>query len=348
MDETYRSKEDQKHTQQLRALLQALPPFAELYFRGIQLTTSVLTRLGYGYDLRIFFEFLTGNVQGFIGKSPQDILVEDLARITAQTIDDFMEYLTLYQRDGQTFTNDARGKERKLCTLRTFLGFFFKRGFIPSNVATLVDLPKVHEKPIVRLEVDEVVKLLDTVENGEALTKTQKRYHKATRVRDLALITLFLGTGMRISELVGLDLTDLDFSINGVRVTRKGGNQAILYFSDEVAGCLQGYLQQREGLQPLPGHEQALFLSMQRKRLGVRAVQELVKKYTKAATPLKSVSPHKLRSTYGTMLYQETGDIYLVADVLGHKDINTTKKHYAAMSDERRRMAAKAVKLRED
>lgn len=97
----------------------------------------------------------------------------------------------------------------------------------------------------------------------------------------------------------------------------------------------------------MEGHENALFLSMQNRRITVRAVENLVKKYASNVTGLKKITPHKLRSTYGTALYQETGDIYLVADVLGHKDVNTTRKHYAALEDQRRRQAAKAVHLRE-
>ena len=86
---------------------------------------------------------------------------------------------------------------------------------------------------------------------------------------------------------------------------------------------------------------------MQNKRITVRAVENLVKKYASMVTSLKKITPHKLRSTYGTTLYKETGDIYLVADVLGHKDVNTTRKHYAALEEDRRRRAAKAVTLRE-
>ena len=87
---------------------------------------------------------------------------------------------------------------------------------------------------------------------------------------------------------------------------------------------------------------------MQKKRIGVRSVEKLVKKYASQVTTLKKISPHKLRSTYGTTLYRETGDIYLVADVLGHSDVNTTKKHYAQQSDDNRRRAARIVKLREE
>lgn len=123
----------------------------------------------------------------------------------------------------------------------------------------------------------------------------------------------------------------------------------VVYFGDEVAEALKNYMAgDREAATPLPGHEQALFLSTQRKRMGVQAVENMVKKYARQVTPNKKITPHKLRSTYGTSLYKETGDIYLVADVLGHKDVNTTKKHYAAIDDNRRRKAASAVKLREN
>ena len=95
--------------------------------------------------------------------------------------------------------------------------------------------------------------------------------------------------------------------------------------------------------------EPAFFLSsISNKRISIRAVEELVKKYSKMISPLKKITPHKLRSTYGTQLYRETKDIYIVADVLGHRDVNTTKKHYAASSEDIRRKAIKSVKLRED
>ena len=122
----------------------------------------------------------------------------------------------------------------------------------------------------------------------------------------------------------------------------------IVYFGEEVADALFNYINgDRKVITPLPGHDNALFLSTQKRRMGVQAIENMVKKYAKQVTPNKKITPHKLRSTYGTSLYKETGDIYLVADVLGHKDVNTTKKHYAAIDENRRRQAASAVKLRE-
>ena len=153
---------------------------------------------------------------------------------------------------------------------------------------------------------------------------------------------------------MGLNLSDVDFDTNAFTVTRKGGNRAILYFNDEVKDALQYYIEgERKTLvsrtQKLNVEDpDALFLSLQIKRICVRAVENLVKKYAQIASPLKNISPHKLRSTYGTNLYRATGDIYMVADVLGHRDVNTTKKHYAAIEQDHRKAAARAVNLRGD
>ena len=155
-------------------------------------------------------------------------------------------------------------------------------------------------------------------------------------------------TSSRISECVGLNVNDIDFNVNGFTITRKGGARVILYFSDEVADALKAYLKEHSDNKKVPKDEQALFLSMQNKRLSTRAIQNIVQKYSRIVSPLKKISPHKLRSTYGTSLYRETGDIYVVAEVLGHRDVNTTKKHSAAMSDDIRRAAAKKVTLRKD
>ena len=256
--------------------------------------------------------------------------------------------MLLYVKDGFAHTNDERGLKRKLASLRSFYNYFFKNELINNNPAVKVNMPKIHDKNIIRLDVDEVAMLLDEVESGESLSKRQQMYHERTKTRDLALLTLMLGTGIRVSECVGLDIDDVDLKNNGIKIHRKGGAEVIVYFSDEVAKAVYKYLEERKGITAVAGHENALFLSMQNRRITVRAVENLVKKYSKLVTNLKNITPHKLRSTYGTSLYRETGDIYLVADVLGHKDVNTTRKHYAAIEDDRRRKAAKYVHLRED
>ena len=160
-------------------------------------------------------------------------------------------------------------------------------------------------------------------------------------------MTLLLGTGIRVSECVGLDMEDVDFKNNGIKIHRKGGAEVIVYFGDEVRKALIDYAVERQKITAADGSVNAFFLSLQNKRITVRAVENLVKKYSKLVTTLKNITPHKLRSTYGTNLYRESGDIYLVANVLGHKDVNTTRKHYAAIDDDAKRKAAKYVKLRE-
>ncbi|MBO2516796.1 MAG: integrase [Clostridiales bacterium] len=348
----YRAQVDLKRTEHLRELLKHLPGVCRDYFLSVTMTTSTLTRLAYAYDFRIFFDYLCKENPIFADTDPYLITPKLLDVITATDIAGYQEYLTHYYTtdaasgDEKIVQNSELGIMRKLCSIRSLFEFLFKNKYISANVTTLIDLPKHHEKPILRLERDEMERLLQTVDSGDGLSKRQKAYAKFTGIRDKAIITLFLGTGIRVSECVGLDITDIDFELNAFAVTRKGGNQAILYFPDEVADALKEYLAQRDEIEALPGHENAFFLSMQKRRITQRAVENLVKKYALIAAPLKKrISPHKLRSTFGTNLYQESGDIYLVADVLGHSDVNTTRKHYAAMTDSRRRMAAGMVKL---
>lgn len=332
-----------------REVLKELPDACSEYIQSIQATTQPLTRYAYVCDLKIFCDYLVTEIPAFADKTTSSISYDDFSLITARHIRTYLEYLGFYIKEESERTNSEAGKMRKLSSLRSFFEFLFKNEYIDSDVSKLVDMPKRHEKPIIRLEIDEAARMLDLVESGDALTERQKNYNEHTKLRDLTILTLFLGTGIRVSELVGLNIDDIDFAINGFLVTRKGGNQAVLYYPDEVADVLRRYLAERRQLNALPGHEDALFLSLQNKRISVRAVQMMVKKYALPAAPLKKhLSPHKLRSTFGTNLYHETGDIYLVADVLGHSDVNTTRKHYAAMTDDRRRLAAKKVKLRDE
>jgi site-specific recombinase XerD len=282
------------------------------------------------------------------GTAIKDYPISILEQIGKEDIEEFLEYLTYYEKGDQIFTNDARGKARKLSAVRSMFKYFYTSEILARDVTALVPLPKLHEKPMVRLDAEEVNDMLDKADTGAQLTKNQLRFHDKTRLRDIALLTLLLGTGIRVSECVGLDLEDIDFKEKGIRVHRKGGYESIVYFGDEVETALKDYLEQRMQIIPKEGHEKALFLSLQNRRITVRAVENLVKKYAGLATSLKKITPHKLRSTFGTALYQETGDIYLVADTLGHKDVNTTKKHYAAIDESRRRMAANVVKLREE
>ena len=336
-----------RQTIKLRELIKTLPP--KEFFRAIDSTTQVRTRIAYAYDLRVFFHFLIDENPAYRNYSVLDFKVSDLDKIESVDLEEYMEYLKYrFNEHNQEIVNKERGIMRKISSLKSFYNYFFRTEKLKTNPAALVQLPKLHEKEIIRLDIDEVALLLDAVEQGDGLTDKQKAFHNRTKLRDLALLTLLLGTGIRVSECVGLDINDIDFKNGGIHIHRKGGKEVTVYFGTEVETALQDYLDERNDIIPEEGSENALFLSLQKKRMNVRSVENLVKKYAKIVTPLKKITPHKLRSTYGTNLYRETGDIYLVADVLGHSDVNTTKKHYAALEDERRRSARNAVKLREN
>ncbi len=326
--------------ERIELICKELPYYVEDFFVGIELTTSPLTRLNYAYDLRIFFDFLTKKI--FRNKEKTQIELSDLDKLQSNDIEYYLSYLSHYTINGKSVRCTETGKARKLSSLRAFFKYFFNRNILSCNIATKLSMPKTHEKEIIRLDsnesVDEIGDMLYCVENGLGLTKKQFAFHQATKLRDTAIITLFLGTGIRISELVGLNIDDIDFKTNSFRVTRKGGNRKVLYFNDDVKAALIEYIDSRlkEDEIELP-QGSPLFLSLQNKRISTRQIQELVKKYARIISPLKKITPHKLRSTFGTNLYRQTGDIYIVADFLGHKDVNTTKRHYAAISEDMRR-----------
>ena len=351
--QTYKEQMDAKRILQIRAILKELPQSCGDFLRSIAVTAGSFTRLAYAMDLRTFFNFLHAERVAFADKPVTLFTDEDLSRLTRNDITAYTEYLTYYLKNAEddsvpnkVYVNHELSIKRKLCSIRSFYDYLFREQRIPANVTELVPLPKVHEKPIIRLSRDEMERILSLTQTGEQMTRSQQKYQKLTSRRDFAMLSLFLGTGIRVSECVGINLDDLDMENNAVLVTRKGGNQVVLYFPPEVADALGEYLEERKNIEALPGSEQALFLSLQRRRITQRAVQNLVKKYAAVAAPLKTrISPHKLRSTYATNLYQETGDIYLVADVLGHTSVDTTRKHYADMTDARRRMAAEHVHL---
>lgn len=331
----------------LRKLLEQLPPFCKQFFIGIEPTTASRTRIAYAYDIGCFFEYLHATNPLCAKMEVKEFPLSILEQLTPMDIEEYLSYLKYYEKDGEEHTNDERGIKRKLASLRSFYRYFYKNELIQNNPAVKVDMPKIHDKNIIRLDIDEVAELLDQVESGENLTERQKQYHEKTKVRDLAMIILLLGTGIRVSECVGLNMEDVDFKNNGIKIHRKGGAETVVYFGDEVRTALLSYMEERQHITACDGSVHALFLSMQKKRISVRSVENLVKKYSRLVTSLKHITPHKLRSTYGTSLYRETGDIYLVADVLGHSDVNTTKKHYAAIDEDRRRKASGYVKLRE-
>lgn len=346
--QTYYQSSNEKNVTKLREILEEFPRFTKDFFRGIEPSTSINTRVGYAYDLRTFFRFLLATNPTLKEQKIDVIDLHILNALEPVDIEEYLEYLKYYTFEGKNYSNDERGIHRKLASLRKFYLYYQKRNLITNNPTIVVDMPKLHDREIVRLDSGEVAELLDLVEHaGEHLVGRKKAFFEKNKLRNLAIFTLFLGTGIRVSECVGLDMEDVDFRENRIRIMRKGGKEEYVYFGEEVRTALTNYIDiSRANIRPQPGHEHALFYSIQRRRISVQAIENMVGEYASQITNFKHITPHKLRSTYGTSLYRETGDIYLVAEVLGHNDVNTTRKHYAALDDDKKRSAATAVTLR--
>ena len=345
---TYFNKRDADNIEKINKILEEdLPDFCTEYFVGISSETTTLTRLNYAYDTRTFFRYLCAKIPRFRSKNTKELTPIDIESLSPFEIEAYLSYVEVYKnQNGTVVRNGDRGKSRKLAAIRSLVKYFEKKQVIRYNPTASVDTPKQREKEIIRLNTEEISAMLDVVDTGDGLSQHQQKYQENTRTRDLAMVSLFLGTGIRVSELVGIDLDDVNFEDMSFVVTRKGGARVILYFSDVVAGYLYDYYQMRKDDKSTD--EQALYLSLQKRRITTRAVENVIKKYSQIAAPLKHITPHKLRSTYGTQLYRSTGDIYAVADVLGHKDVNTTRKHYAAITEDVRKSVADKVKLRND
>lgn len=340
---SYAVSRDQLYTDKMKTdVYPFLPAFCKDFFVGINMNTTVLTRYNYGLDLRVFFYYLTESDGPFYGKEPQDITLTDINKLNNRDIERYLAFLGGYISPiGKTYQQDSpASKARKFSSVRALFRYLYNNELIDQNVTLRVSMPKIRDKAIIRLDDNEISDVFQCLseENSFGDTRQNTYNQNNTKVRDTAIITLLLNTGIRVSECVGLNVDDVNFKNRSFLVQRKGGKQSILYFNEEVERALIDYLAFREeslkSKRIDPETVDALFLSTQMNRISVRAVEIMVKKYATQINCLKKITPHKLRSTYGTALYRRTKDIYVVAEVLGHNDINTTKKHYAAISED--------------
>ena len=346
-DSEYYKEKNKNQKLRLRELLARLPGFARDYIYSKEVTSQTSTLVSYCYDLLTFFEFIKDNNPSLADTEIDRMRLDVLDQMTSEDIIEFQRYLELNVSNDHFHENGKKSIARKMSPLRGLFKYHYARKNIKDDPMVLVPLPKAKkDKNIIRMNAYEVRSILEAIRQGnEQMSDRQRKYCQKTMQRDLAILTLMLNTGIRVSECNGLDLVDVDLRANTITIVRKGGGQDLLYFGDAVQEALNDYIEgERMGIKPVAGQEKALFFSLQGKRISVDAIENLVKKYAKLAVPAKKITPHKLRSTYGTALYRETGDIRLVADVLGHENINTTINYYAAIEDEHRQQAANAVK----
>lgn len=354
----YSHEHDEKLLEKFDVLKKRLPRFLEKYFIAkSDLLPSTL--LNYATDLSVFFEWLM-DYNDYNDIELRNLPFDSIKSVTSDDINIFIKgYLTKYEHEGKIYRNDYNGKARKLSSIKSMYKYFLINKDIEQDPSAIVELKAPSEHEIIYLQPNEVAELLDCIDYGENsssdecenINKRRNAWHEINRSRDLAIITMLLGTGMRVSELVGLDITDIDFEDGAIHITRKGHRRDTVYMGEEIEETLSDYLNNKRLSYHPDENEKALFLSLRHKRITVRSVEVLLKKYVAAALPYRSgekISPHKMRSTFGTTLYKETGDIKLVADTLGHRNIATTQKHYAASDTEIKRSAFRNVRLRED
>lgn len=315
----------------IHELESGLPPYCR-NFLSFCLTVKNLqprTVRSYAYDLSTFFYFLSKSNP--LMSDVKNIPLDMLDKLSMTDIQEYLEFLESYKRDGKLYTNSATGRARKLASLKSFYKYLLGMKMVENNPTMLIPTPKRKNKNIIELENDELGDFTENLEHGTTLTDREQKFAAKTKTRDTAIITLLLHTGIRISELVGLDIDDINTKNRSLRIVRKGGNESYVYLDDEAFDSLTDYIENSRGKTDL----KAVFISRKGNRMSVAAVERMVKKYAEII-PNKHITPHKLRSTFATHLYRETDDIYLVKDALGHKSINTTTK-YADIGNDRRK-----------
>lgn len=346
----YLRKQDSENEKKISNILSELPPYCKTYIDALEKYTSSRTRLAYCQDLQMFFRFLTeSNPELHDAKS---VTPDELNQLKTLDIEEYLNYVRYgwYKEENKgnkEVINEEAALQRRLASLRSFFKYCYTREITTNNPAAIVALPEIKTKDIIYLEPDEIVQLIEAVESGEGLTARELKFHDIVKARDLAIIFLLLGTGIRVSECVALDINDVDLKTTSILVHRKEGKEMTLFYSDEVSDFLSEYMNLRKNITAKEGSESALFLSLQNSRMSVRSIERRVKKYSEKVVSLKHISPHKLRSTFATDFYRETNDIYALSNILGHSSVDVVKK-YAHIGAEVRRSYRNSIKLRDD
>ena len=355
---TFRSEIEEKQKQKANELLKMLPDYVSNFNNHIVKSIEPSSRLRYLRDIFNFLIYVTDQFyvkdqeadtedrKEIARKKVKELPLEILDGLTIDDLDAYFAYLDYYIVSSGNKeiirTNNNQSIANQKTSVRVFYNYLFENDKIAHNPAVKLKTPKQKKKTITRMESQEVAAFLDSVRNGYELQGRRKTFHDKYGMRDTTLLSLMLGTGIRVSECVGLNLNDVDLKNHCIKVVRKGNKEDVVFFSDSITDILKDYLVNYRLKQvPIEGHESALFLSAQRKRIGIRSVENLVKKYAQESGVgnTKHITPHKLRSTFGTALYEETSDIYLVAETLGHASVDTTRKHYADISNKHKEAA---------
>jgi len=329
----------------LQNYLSELPDFVFTYIEEYYTGESINTQLGYSLDVKVFFNYLRSYKFTNIAKN-EDFKLCDIEKITPSDLIRFKAYLREYETEylspaGNKVTrickNSPYGINRKLSAVRGLFIYLYKTEQISQNITDKVDFSKLHQKIKKPLTSQESIKLIDVIYNGEKYFegRTLSEYNKK-KLRDIAIFTTYLGTGIRVSELVNLQVTDIDFETQSFIVTRKGGDQQEIFMPVQVHNAIYEYLHKdKENIRD----SGALFLGRGGKPLTTASIEKTLKNYCYAVgiTHPDKTRPHALRRTFACRLLEDGIDIKMVAELMGHKNIEVTHRYYAQYSSQKRR-----------
>ncbi len=318
-----------------------LPRFLKGFFRYLKGDVLSKTRVAYLGDIHFFCRYLIDETDLTQAEKTTEIKEEDFNKIKAADVNEFLDYCRKYvvRQNGEkiVYQNGNRTLARKKSSLSVMFKQLYREGKMEKNITDGFDpirVPKASEREIKALQDDEVMIMLDAVESGEHLTPKEKQYWNKTKKRDKAILLLFLTYGLRLFELQQLNVSSFNFSRGEFKIYRKRDKEAVMPLNRSVTETLTDYIknERRPDDEIDEMHKDALFLSLQGKRMTERQIRELVKKYTSIglSTSRKTgYSPHKLRATAATSLIGRGNSIYDVQALMDHEQVTTTQLYAA-------------------
>lgn len=314
-----------------------LPKFLRGFFSYLKGNVLPATRLAYLHDIRFFFRYLIEETDVTEAETTDKIKLSDLEQVKAVDVNMFIDYCRKYKVDTgdaiYIYENSNKSLARKKSSVSVMFKQLYRDELISKNITDGFDpirVPKPGEREIKALQDDEVMIMLDAVSTGAGLTAHERSYWEKTKRRDKAILILFLTYGLRLSELQQLNVSSFNFNRGEFKIYRKRGKESIMPLNNSATAVIHDYIDNERAADSSLDEENrdALFLSLQGRRMTERQIRELVKKYTSIAlktTRKAGYSPHKLRATAATSLIGRGNSIFDVAALLDHEQVTTTQ-----------------------
>ena len=314
-----------------------LPKFLRGFFSYLKGNVLPATRLAYLHDIRFFFRYLIEETDLTDAETADKIKLSDLEQVKAVDVNMFIDFCRKYKVDTGNaiyiYENSNKSLARKKSSVSVMFKQLYRDELLSKNITDGFDpirVPKPGEREIKALQDDEVMIMLDAVSTGTGLTDHERSYWEKTKKRDKAILILFLTYGLRLSELQQLNVSSFNFNRGEFKIYRKRGNESIMPLNNSATAVIHDYIDNERAADSSLDEENrdALFLSLQGRRMTERQIRELVKKYTSIAlktTRKAGYSPHKLRATAATSLIGRGNSIFDVAALLDHEQVTTTQ-----------------------